>query len=485
MNKSREFQKFIKKYRCQHIYVGFSGGADSTLLLLKLLDLKKEFTDLNITAVHFHHGLRKNADNEAIWCQNFCLKNNIDFKLYYLNAPEYLNGKRNIEAVCRELRLKKYSEIIRDENAVVMLGHHQNDRYENLLMRIFRGGNVGSITSLRSEQFLNGMLFIRPLLNYKRSEIINELLNVYDVKDFCRDESNDDDKFLRNFLRNNFLKDLFDKFPHADKGIEHSLRCLEEDALFIENLAKEQYEKLIKKYDMPNLAVNIPVDDFILMPSALRFRVLKRFLNEKTSGRFFCDYNFFQRFNKMLKKMQLNANGEAKYLELINNVFRLKFQNNFMVVENYSYPSNLKDLQCCEFNIFESVGDNNFNEFGQFEVKIFDKKVDTDFNQQLANAFNNKNSHLLFLDADKLPSVLKLRHWQNGDYIVPFGKKSSTHLKIKKIFTDKKIPKVQRHLIPLLTTINDEVLWVVGVRVSAKFAVSDTTKKLILVKYCH
>ena len=485
MNKKSTFRELIAKYRNRKIYVGFSGGADSTLLLLKLLDLQKEL-NLDITAVHFDHGLRENARKEANWCQKFCEKNNVKFAVYKLNVCDFLNGKRNIEAVCRELRLKKYAEIVDKKNSVIALGHHKNDRFENLLMRIFRGGNVSGITSLRREQLLSEMLFIRPLLGYKRVEIVENLQINYNLTDFCCDESNNDNLFFRNFLRNNFLNNLFEKFPHAQKGIEHSLKCLEEDALFIENLADQRYKDLAKKYQLEqNVAFKIEIEDFLEMPNALRFRVLKVLLTKKTSGRFLCDYHFFQRFNEMLEKINCSKNGEAKFLEMIRSSYYLKFQNNQISLENNCEQKVKSSSDLYLFKLDEMVGVHNFGQFGEFEIKIYRKGIDFEFEQQLSNAFCNKNSLLLFFDGEKAQNNLVFRFWQNGDYIIPFGKKSSKLLKVKKIFTDKKIPKEQRHIIPILTSSNNDLIWIVGIRVSAQFAVSDSTKKLVVIRFCQ
>ncbi|MBO4527969.1 MAG: 7-cyano-7-deazaguanine synthase, partial [Victivallales bacterium] len=47
------------------VFVGFSGGADSTALLLLLAQ-----AGLDMTAVHFQHGIRGDAaETDAVWCE--------------------------------------------------------------------------------------------------------------------------------------------------------------------------------------------------------------------------------------------------------------------------------------------------------------------------------------------------------------------------------------------------------------------------------
>ena len=75
----------LKKYTNYTLYVGFSGGADSTCVLY-ITNLYKEEFNYQFCAVHFNHNLRgQESDNEAIQAEKFCQKNNItyqqDFKL--------------------------------------------------------------------------------------------------------------------------------------------------------------------------------------------------------------------------------------------------------------------------------------------------------------------------------------------------------------------------------------------------------------------
>ncbi len=479
MQTDKKLITLVEKYHQQHLYVGFSGGADSTLLLLELIKLKDFFSvPLQITAVHFHHGLRDDANKEAIWCQNFCEQHQVDFQLYYLEVPKYLGGKRNIEAVCRELRLAKYQEILLDNPGVIALGHHQYDRYENMLMRIFRGGNLSSITSLRTEQVLNGQLFVRPLLDYTRCEIVKKLDNDYHITDYCCDESNNDDRFFRNFLRNKFFKKVFAKFPHSQKGIEHSLHYLEEDALFIENLAQDELQKILTH----NYGNKFVANDFAILAKPLRFRILSSYLQKFTEQQFFCNYNFFERFNSLLeanKKHQFN--GEAKQLELVKNKYYLQLQNGFLSVEKIRDSQIKKEPVTYEIDIYKHLKSYDCGSFGCYEIKIFDEK-NANFVKISHEARNNQNINKIYLDAQKLSANLLFRYWQHGDYIEPLGYNVSSKLKLKKLFSDKKIPQKERYQVPLLTTADGrDIIWVVSLRVSKRFTVSDNSKTIMVI----
>ena len=96
----------------QTIYVGFSGGADSTALLyiLKLLSVKYPF---ELKAVHFEHGLRGDESiNDALWCKKFCIKYKIKYLEFKLDVKDSLLANEGIEACARRLRLDKLASII-------------------------------------------------------------------------------------------------------------------------------------------------------------------------------------------------------------------------------------------------------------------------------------------------------------------------------------------------------------------------------------
>ena len=91
----------LKKYTNYTLYVGFSGGADSTCVLY-ITNLYKEEFNYQFCAVHFNHNLRgQESDNEAIQAEKFCQKNNIPFKLVNLTFKD----TTNLEAQARIARM--------------------------------------------------------------------------------------------------------------------------------------------------------------------------------------------------------------------------------------------------------------------------------------------------------------------------------------------------------------------------------------------
>ena len=78
------------------------------------------------------------------------------------------------------------------------------------------------------------------------------------------------------------------------------------------------------------------------------------------------------------------------------------------------------------------------------------------------------------LDLDKIRFPLTLRHWQHGDRFHPLGMKGSKLL--SDFFVDQKFTEWKKRNVYLLTSADDDILWVVGYRIDDRFKVTMDTK---------
>ena len=102
-------------------------------------------------------------------------------------------------------------------------------------------------------------------------------------------------------------------------------------------------------------------------------------------------------------------------------------------------------------------------------IKLEIKEIDR------ANFEVIKSANVACLDADKLQYPLILRRWQQGDWFIPFGMKGRK--KLSDFFVDKKFTMNDKEQLWLLTS-GDDIVWVVGHRVDARYAVTDKTKNV-------
>ena len=92
----------------------------------------------------------------------------------------------------------------------------------------------------------------------------------------------------------------------------------------------------------------------------------------------------------------------------------------------------------------------------------------------------DNNPNLAQLDYDKLIFPLQLRKWQAGDRFHPLGMKGSKLL--SDFFVDQKMTTRQKEVCWVLTTADNQIVWVVGRRIDDHFKVTDDTKTILRIQ---
>lgn len=205
MNLYQIVYDFLKK-RCdltRPILLGLSGGPDSLCLFYLLLAITKEMA-LNIHIAHVDHSWRPESQQEAQQLGLLAAKYAIPFHLRVLD-PSSLKG--NLEAACREERIRFFSELsIQNDCQAVMLGHHANDQAETILKRLFEGGSMLGLTALQEEVRIGHLTIWRPLLTIPK-RTLEDWLQAQSVTPFD-DSTNLDPRFLRARLRTQIIPEL-------------------------------------------------------------------------------------------------------------------------------------------------------------------------------------------------------------------------------------------------------------------------------------
>jgi tRNA(Ile)-lysidine synthase len=87
-----------------------------------------------------------------------------------------------------------------------------------------------------------------------------------------------------------------------------------------------------------------------------------------------------------------------------------------------------------------------------------------------------RNRNIFVADADKLDGELTLRHWQKGDWFVPFGMKGRKL--VSDYMTDRKFTLAQKEAQWILCC-GDKIAWLVNERSDNRFRVDDNTKNIV------
>jgi tRNA(Ile)-lysidine synthase len=211
------------------IWVAYSGGLDSQVLLDLLIQdvhLKPK-----IQAIHVNHGLSENADSWTTHCVTYCKKNNIPLTSEQIMLTS-LNS--NIEEQAREARYAVFQKHIQ-ENECLVLAHHQDDQAETILLQLLRGAGIDGLAAMPMLTSKQGMTIIRPLLDSPK-----ELLKCYaEINDlsFVDDESNNDTRFDRNYLRHEIMPRLKFRWPKASNSLARSAALISKAKSNIDELA--------------------------------------------------------------------------------------------------------------------------------------------------------------------------------------------------------------------------------------------------------
>ncbi|HBC85775.1 MAG TPA: tRNA lysidine(34) synthetase TilS [Lentisphaeria bacterium] len=442
----------------KNVFAGFSGGPDSTALLI-LLDEESKRYGFHLKAVHFEHGLRgKEGVNDAGWCRKFCEFRNIDFMEISLDVNNSRRPGESIESAARRLRLREWNDIADGPSTFVALGHNANDKIENVFLRLLRGSNASGLTSLREVQKLGKITIIRPILHFRRKEI-EDYLRSKGVADWRIDSTNSEDDYRRNFFRNKVIPLISERFPNTGSSVLKSVYALEQDAEFIEAVTCGIFNPVKNRK-------SLEVEFLKALHPAILVRFLRLWISEHTASDFIPDSDFITRFTEeMNKAFEKRMTDKSSSLIPIggDHVF-LKFKNN--------------SVSFCEIR--------NQDESAPIKWKWgTDKEISWDKTVLKANIIPAKTKleykrgeSVVYFDADALPDELHVRQCKNGDKMIPFGKDSSVHL--KKLFESKKMDSECKAHAPVVCTSSGEIIWIPSVR-RANFAnIGPEVKRIVV-----
>jgi tRNA(Ile)-lysidine synthetase-like protein len=170
--------------------VAVSGGVDSMVLL----DLLRQRGKLELVVAHFDHGIRAESARDRKLVQRIAKA----YDLPFFYAEGNLGPKAG-EALAREARYTFLHKVLEEQGAkAIITAHHQDDMLETAIMNLLRGTGRRGLSSLKSREGL-----IRPLLEWTKKDI-REYADEHDLV-WAEDATNDDEKYLRNYIRHNIL----------------------------------------------------------------------------------------------------------------------------------------------------------------------------------------------------------------------------------------------------------------------------------------
>ena len=203
--------------RGDRIAVALSGGEDSAALFHALVALEDEL-GIEVLALNVEHGIRGEASlADSAFVEKMCDNMRKRALFYSVDAPAYAREHgMSVETAARELRYQCYFKAIEDGLCdKVATAHHAGDNVESVLLNIFRGCGIGGLKGIPESSY--GGKIIRPMLSVTKDEI-REYTAKYGLS-YVTDESNYDDGYSRNFLRNRVIPLIKERFPDFEVSV--------------------------------------------------------------------------------------------------------------------------------------------------------------------------------------------------------------------------------------------------------------------------
>ncbi len=127
------------------LLVAFSGGLDSTVLLHQLVTLRETIApDLQLRAMHIHHGISANADKWAAHCEQLCTRWNVPLRVARVRLAD--DGK-GVEAQARAARYQALTHALRPAEAL-LTAQHLDDQCETFLLALKRGSGPAGLAAM-------------------------------------------------------------------------------------------------------------------------------------------------------------------------------------------------------------------------------------------------------------------------------------------------------------------------------------------------
>ena len=413
------------------LLLAVSGGIDSMVLMRLCVEMK-----MDISVAHCNFTLRgdeSDADEDFVKSQTDKLQIPIFIQKF---DTEVLSKqkKQSIQVTARNLRYDWFYTLLNSYHFDYILTAHQlDDSLETFLINFTRGTGLDGLSGIPQQ---NGNT-IRPLLAFSREEI--ERYAKENNVAWREDSSNASNKYVRNKMRHDVIPLLKEINSSLLTSFENTIASLQQAKSMVDDASKIVYNQVVSE----NETLKIDISKLKL------FQNYHAYLYHWISKFGFTDWNAI---NEIIDAQSgKNVFSESHIL--------LK-DRNFLIV--YQKPEI------------------------DYSVRYWINKSDNGCKLPLQLSLSNVESlsssatNVIFVDENKLMFPLEIRRWENGDWFYPSGMNGKK--KVSKFFKDEKYSLLDKSEAWLLCS-NNQIVWIIGDRQDDRFKVTETTTKILKIKY--
>lgn len=441
------------------ILLSLSAGKDSMFLLhlIRKLQYELEFT---IGIFHLNHLTRgEESDKDEFFIKTKSEEYNIPC---YIERFDFKKNKikgLSFEEHARDKRYSLINNICQTEGYNrIATAHNMNDNAETVLMRILSGTGIAGIKGILPKR----KNIIRPVMFAEINDIYSYL--TANRIEWREDQSNSENLYLRNYLRNIVIPSITSRIPGAEESLFNLSNHAVENQALLYNLTDKLYPDVISSnetgtvIDVTGFKDNIPLIKFyisrvlydifgIKMKISIYKEIIRRYYINTAN------MLLYEKDNLIIKKSMLND----RILIIIKDK-----KETYPVFEEWEYAVPFEESSIIYLNEIKK----------EFNIST----VNYDF-----YCSNKDKPDIVFLQPQHDLSSIIIRNRRPGDRItIENGTK-----KIKEIMIEKKLDSRIKNNIPLIVADNQIAAYLPGLlnsnnnRVACNFHIINDTKRIL------
>ncbi|SOC80439.1 tRNA(Ile)-lysidine synthase [Salinimicrobium sediminis] len=414
------------------ILVAVSGGVDSVVLV----HLCKK-AGLDISLAHCNFQLRGEESEED---ENFVIElaDALDLQIFIeeFETEAYADEKKlSTQMAARDLRYHWFDELCETlQFDYIFTAHHANDNLETVLINFIRGTGLDGLTGIPDKNDC----IRRPLLPFTRKQI-EDFAHLNHLK-WREDSSNQSLKYFRNKVRLEVIPKLMELNPQLLESFGKTRGYLQQSSDLIEDYMSAIFPKIAKEEEFGY---------------SFRIKLIKTLPNTKAVM-----YALFKSFG-FTEWEDVHGLLDAQPGKMVySKTHRLIKDREELLLTTISGEDRRYEISEGEEVVMLPIGTFQFEEVGEIS--------------------ESQSDNAIFVDANRLNFPLVVRKWERGDYFYPFGMQGKK--KLSKFFKDEKLSLPQKENCWLLCS-GEEIMWVMGRRLDARFAVDNDTNKIIRISF--
>ncbi len=433
------------------IIAAVSGGPDSMALLTILKELSGE-RDFELAAAHFDHGIRPAAASEKTLVERYTASLDVPLLFGSGDVPtEARKRKKGLEEMARLLRYRFLEGASQNWNADgVALGHTRDDQIETILHHIVRGTGWRGMTGIPVRR---GM-FIRPLLSCTRKEL-TDFLRRRQIR-YAIDESNRDNRLLRNRIRNLLLPYLRKNY---NPSIDESLIRLQENLVEGWGVLEQSLRTFVPRKEGEEV-VSIPLERLSVLSDFQIYLLIDLILREQFDVTQDMEKVHFDAAKRLIRSSQSGRRVKFPHGITIHReqtVIRLTRER-----KRHHPPVQPEEI------ILPGTG--------TYSLPRRNLSVTIETIECTGTRIRSNEREAYF---SSLHFPIRVRNRKPGDRIVPLGMKGRK--KLSDLFIDRKVSLHRREQIPVFEDANG-IFWIPGVAIDERTRVRPQTRKVIHIK---